>query len=124
MKPKALNPEVLPPPRSECEKLEVAEEEAKNNNMLEGLDADQALRSALTSDQVQEQGVIIINAQGLMQMVNQVGGVGGGSSSTRRGAMQMVKQVGRAGGGGGGSTSPQGLIQVVNQVCLCGWGLM
>ena len=71
---------------SECEKLEVAEEQAKNNNMLEGLDADPALRLALTSDHVQERGIIIMNSQSIVQMVNQVGGWGerggGGASSS------------------------------------------
>ena len=51
----------------------MAEELSKNNNMFEGLDTDPDLRMALTSDQVQERGIIIINAQGIIQMVNQVG---------------------------------------------------
>ena len=62
--------------RSECEKLQLADEQAKSSNMFDGLDAGPALRAALASDKVQESGIIIINAQGIIQTANQVRVVG------------------------------------------------
>ena len=78
--------------------------------MLEGLDADPNMRSALTADQEkQDQGIIILNAQSVMQMANQVGGVEkqdqGITILNARSVMQVANQVG---GGGGEDPRLQG----------------